>query len=108
MSIVIDASVALKWVLHEPGSASADALLEEELIALEADCAEPGGEHEEEDDEAEADPDVAPGKASIAAWHEEDCQQPDDGHQRGDNQELELGEADTIQDFADCGLRIAD
>lgn len=33
MSIVIDASVALKWVLDEPGQAEADALLENELIA---------------------------------------------------------------------------
>lgn len=33
MSIVIDASVALKWVLDEPGQAEADALLDEELIA---------------------------------------------------------------------------
>lgn len=33
MSIVIDASVALKWVLDEPGQVEADALLEEELIA---------------------------------------------------------------------------
>jgi predicted nucleic acid-binding protein len=30
---VIDASVALKWVLDEPGKAAADALLDEELIA---------------------------------------------------------------------------
>ena len=33
MSIVIDASVALKWVLDEPGKDAADALLDEELIA---------------------------------------------------------------------------
>lgn len=33
MSVVIDASVALKWVLDEPGREDADALLEEELIA---------------------------------------------------------------------------
>lgn len=33
MSIVIDASVALKWVLDEPGGDAADALLDEELIA---------------------------------------------------------------------------
>ena len=33
MSIVVDASVALKWVLDEPGKEAADALLEEELIA---------------------------------------------------------------------------
>jgi predicted nucleic acid-binding protein len=33
VSIVIDASVALKWVLDEPGREAADALLEEELIA---------------------------------------------------------------------------
>jgi predicted nucleic acid-binding protein len=33
VSIVIDASVALKWVLDEPGQAEADALLAEELIA---------------------------------------------------------------------------
>jgi predicted nucleic acid-binding protein len=33
MSLVIDASVALKWVLAEPGQAAADALLDEELIA---------------------------------------------------------------------------
>ncbi len=33
MSIVIDASVALKWVLDEPGREAADALLEEELVA---------------------------------------------------------------------------
>ena len=33
MSIVIDASVALKWVLDEPGQQAADALLDEELIA---------------------------------------------------------------------------
>ena len=33
MSVVIDASVALKWVLDEPGQAAADALLDEELAA---------------------------------------------------------------------------
>ena len=33
MSVVIDASVALKWVLDEAGREAADALLEEELIA---------------------------------------------------------------------------
>lgn len=33
MSVIIDASVALKWVLDEPGKEAADALLEEELIA---------------------------------------------------------------------------
>lgn len=33
MSLVIDASVALKWVLAEPGQAAADALLDEDLIA---------------------------------------------------------------------------
>jgi predicted nucleic acid-binding protein len=33
VTIVIDASVALKWVLDEPGRDAADALLEEELIA---------------------------------------------------------------------------
>ncbi len=33
MSIVIDASVALKWVLDEPGREAADALLDEELVA---------------------------------------------------------------------------
>ena len=33
MSVVIDASVALKWVLDESGKEAADALLEEELIA---------------------------------------------------------------------------
>ncbi len=33
MSIVIDASVALKWVLDEPGSEAALALCEEQLIA---------------------------------------------------------------------------
>lgn len=35
MSVVVDASVALKWVLDEPGKEAADALLEEELIAPE-------------------------------------------------------------------------
>jgi len=33
VSIVIDASVALKWVLDEPGHEAADALLDEELVA---------------------------------------------------------------------------
>ncbi len=33
MSVVIDASVALKWVLDEPGKEAADALLDEQLIA---------------------------------------------------------------------------
>lgn len=33
MSVVIDASVALKWVLDEPGKEAAEALLDEELIA---------------------------------------------------------------------------
>ncbi|MBI3512743.1 MAG: type II toxin-antitoxin system VapC family toxin [Proteobacteria bacterium] len=33
MSIVVDASVALKWVLDEPGRDAADALLDDELIA---------------------------------------------------------------------------
>lgn len=33
MTVVVDASVALKWVLDEPGREAADALLEEELIA---------------------------------------------------------------------------
>jgi len=33
VSVVIDASVALKWVLDEPGTEAADALLDEELIA---------------------------------------------------------------------------
>ena len=33
MTIVVDASVALKWVLDEPGAHAADALLDEELIA---------------------------------------------------------------------------
>ena len=33
MTVVVDASVALKWVLDEPGKEAADALLEEELIA---------------------------------------------------------------------------
>lgn len=33
MSIVIDASVALKWVLDEPGSEAAVALRDQELIA---------------------------------------------------------------------------
>lgn len=35
MSIVIDASVALKWVFDEPGTEAAVALLTEELIAPE-------------------------------------------------------------------------
>ena len=33
MSVVIDASVALKWVLDEPGKDAAERLLDEELIA---------------------------------------------------------------------------
>jgi predicted nucleic acid-binding protein len=33
LSVVIDASVALKWVLDEPGSDAASALRDEELIA---------------------------------------------------------------------------
>jgi predicted nucleic acid-binding protein len=33
VSVVVDASVALKWVLDEPGSEAAEALLDEELIA---------------------------------------------------------------------------
>jgi predicted nucleic acid-binding protein len=33
VTIVIDASVALKWVLDEPGEGAADALLDQELIA---------------------------------------------------------------------------
>ena len=33
MTIVVDASVALKWVLDEPGKEAADALLDEDLIA---------------------------------------------------------------------------
>jgi predicted nucleic acid-binding protein len=33
LSVVIDASVALKWVLDEPGKQAADALLDQELIA---------------------------------------------------------------------------
>jgi len=33
MSLVIDASVALKWVLDETGGEAASALLDEELIA---------------------------------------------------------------------------
>ncbi|HLI67687.1 MAG TPA: type II toxin-antitoxin system VapC family toxin [Caulobacteraceae bacterium] len=33
MTVVIDASVALKWVLDEPGQAAADGLLDEELVA---------------------------------------------------------------------------
>jgi predicted nucleic acid-binding protein len=33
MTLVVDASVALKWVLAEPGQAAADALLDEDLVA---------------------------------------------------------------------------
>jgi predicted nucleic acid-binding protein len=33
LSIVVDASVALKWVLDEPGHEAADALLDDELVA---------------------------------------------------------------------------
>lgn len=33
MTLVVDASVALKWVLAEPGQDAADALLNEDLIA---------------------------------------------------------------------------
>lgn len=33
MSVVVDASVALKWVLSEPGAEVAEALLDEELVA---------------------------------------------------------------------------
>ncbi|KQY35797.1 hypothetical protein ASD21_00955 [Caulobacter sp. Root1455] len=33
MTLVVDASVALKWVLAEPGQAAADALLDDDLIA---------------------------------------------------------------------------
>ncbi|MBA3812727.1 MAG: type II toxin-antitoxin system VapC family toxin [Caulobacteraceae bacterium] len=33
MSVVVDPSVALKWVLDEPGAEAADALLDEELVA---------------------------------------------------------------------------
>lgn len=33
MTIVVDASVALKWVLHEAGSETAERLLDEELMA---------------------------------------------------------------------------
>lgn len=33
MSVVVDASVALKWVLDEPGREAADALLDQELVA---------------------------------------------------------------------------
>ncbi len=33
MTLVVDASVALKWVLNEPGSQAAEALLDEPLIA---------------------------------------------------------------------------
>jgi predicted nucleic acid-binding protein len=35
VTIVIDASVALKWVLDEPGREAADALVEDDLIAPE-------------------------------------------------------------------------
>ena len=33
MKVVVDASVALKWVVDEPGAAAAEALLDEELLA---------------------------------------------------------------------------
>jgi predicted nucleic acid-binding protein len=33
VTLVVDASVALKWVLAEPGQAAAEALLDEDLIA---------------------------------------------------------------------------
>lgn len=33
MTIVVDASIALKWVLEEPGSAAAEELLEKDLAA---------------------------------------------------------------------------
>jgi predicted nucleic acid-binding protein len=33
VSIVVDASVALKWVLNEPGQEDAEALIDEDLIA---------------------------------------------------------------------------
>jgi predicted nucleic acid-binding protein len=33
VTLVVDASVALKWVLAEPGQAAADALLDDDLIA---------------------------------------------------------------------------
>ena len=33
MTVVVDASVALKWVLDEPGQAAADALIDQELLA---------------------------------------------------------------------------
>lgn len=33
MTIVVDASIALKWVLEEPGSAAAEELLESDLAA---------------------------------------------------------------------------
>lgn len=33
MTIVIDASIALKWVLEEPGSDAAEELLEKDLVA---------------------------------------------------------------------------
>jgi predicted nucleic acid-binding protein len=33
MTLVVDASVALKWVLDEPGKEAADALLDEVLVA---------------------------------------------------------------------------
>ena len=42
MTLVIDASAAVKWVLEEPGSDQAEALLEEDLIApplFETECA---------------------------------------------------------------------
>ncbi|MBE7218500.1 MAG: type II toxin-antitoxin system VapC family toxin [Caulobacteraceae bacterium] len=40
--VVVDASVAVKWVLEEPGSDEAEALIQEELIApplFETECA---------------------------------------------------------------------
>jgi predicted nucleic acid-binding protein len=33
VSVVVDASVALKWVLDEPGHEAADALLDQDLVA---------------------------------------------------------------------------
>ena len=42
MTLVVDASVAVKWVLEEPGSDEAEALIVEELIApplFETECA---------------------------------------------------------------------
>ncbi|KAF0105640.1 MAG: hypothetical protein FD144_278 [Rhodospirillaceae bacterium] len=33
MTIVVDASIALKWALEEPGSDAAEALLEKDLVA---------------------------------------------------------------------------